>query len=274
MDYFYFNFSKTSLGLQCLFTLELLNDFFISEKYKENKSKTIKPPKYITIYSDALKLINSFENSNNLPNKKSHSNFINAASLFKTILKKVFNPREQQDIHEFIRLFLSEIQDELNPIIDKKITQSNAGQTLEANWENYLKTNTSIVDYLFSLQIKTKLQCLECKKSKEIYEICLDLSLPIVKSNETNNKKADKKTTQKESNFTIYHCLSKFFEDETINEYNCQFCKKKVKSVKNSYISKSPKILLIHLKRFKTYPRKQKISDKIEFPFERLDLKK
>lgn len=268
--------------MQCLFTLEALNDYFLSEKYKENKNKTIKPPKYINIYSDALKLISSFETQNNVPNKKTHSNFINAASLFKTILKKVFNPREQQDIHEFIRLFLSEIQDELNPILDKKSTISlnNNNSSPEVNWEQYLKTNPSIVDFLFSSQIKTKVQCLECKKTRDIFEIFLDFSLPIVKTSENNNNNSTKnkenksKIKQKEPVFNIYNCLSKFFEEEIINEYYCQYCKKTGKSKKQMSISKSPKILLIHLKRFKTYPRKQKISDKIDFPFERLDLKK
>lgn len=268
-------FFLSCLGLQCLFTLEALNDYFLSEKYKENKCKTIKPPKYINIYSDALKLINSFETNNNISTKKSHSNFVNAANLFKSILKKVFNPREQQDIHEFIRLFLSEIQDELNPIIDRKNPSSSLNQSSDGKWEAYLKNNSSIIDFLFSSQIKTKIQCLECKKTREIFEIFLDYSVPIVKSNESNNKKSDQKQySQKEPIFTIYNCLNKFFEEEIISEYKCQFCKKLVKSKKQMSISKSPKILLIHFKRFKTYPRKQKISDKIEFPFENLDIKK
>ena len=254
-----------------MFTLESMNDYFLSEKYKENKGKTIKPPKYINIYSDALKLINSFETQNNVPNKKTHSNFVNAANLFKSILKKVFNPREQQDIHEFIRLFLSEIQDELNPMLDKKNSSSIIGQTSDAKWESHLKNNPSIIDYFFSSQMKTKIQCMECKKTREIYEIFLDFSLPIVKA---EVKKNDKKTTQKEPSFNVYNCLNKFFEEEIISEYKCPFCKKTVKSKKQMSIAKSPKLLLIHFKRFKTYPRKQKISDKIEFPFERLDMKK
>ena len=252
-----------------------MNDYFLSEKYKENKGKTIKPPKYINIYSDALKLINAFESQSNAPNKKSHSNFVNAANLFKSILKKVFNPREQQDIHEFIRLFLSEIQDELNPILDKR-NSSILAQNSDGRWESHLKNNPSIIDYLFSSQMKTKIQCLECKKTREIYEIFLDFSVPIVKITETNNKKDPKKPApkEKEPQFNIYHCLNKFFEEEIIAEYKCPFCKKTVKSKKQMTISKSPKILLIHFKRFKTYPRKQKISDKIDFPFERLDMKK
>ena len=114
---------------------------------------------------------------------------------------------------------------------------------------------------------------MECKKTREIFEIFQDFSLPIVKINDAN-KKNDKKTNQKEPIFTVYNCLNKFFEDETLNEYKCNFCKKVVKSKKQMSIARSPKLLLIHFKRFKTYPRKQKISDKIEFPFERLDLKK
>jgi len=254
-----------------LFTLETLNDYFLSEKYKDNKCKTIKPPKYINIYSDALKVINSNTTSVNVSNKKNHSNFVNAASFFKSVLKKVFNPREQQDIHEFIRLFLSEIQDELNPLLDKRSSLSQIGNS-DAKWESHLKKNPSIIDTLFSSQLKTKIQCLECKKFREIYEIFLDFSVPIVKVNDQNNKKNE--PTSKEPAFSIYNCLNNFFEDEVISEYKCNFCKKIVKSKKQMSIAISPKILLIHFKRFKTFPRKQKISDKIDFPFERLEMKK
>ena len=256
-----------------MFTLETLNDYFLSEKYKDNKYKTIKPPKYINIYSDALKVINSNATSVNVSNKKNHSNFVNAANFFKSVLKKVFNPREQQDIHEFIRLFLSEIQDELNPLLDKRCSLSQIGNS-DAKWESHLKKNPSIIDTLFSSQIKTKIQCLECKRFSEIYEIFLDFSVPIVK-NEQNNKKNEKmESTPKETAFTIYNVLNKFFEDEIITEYKCNYCKKSVKSKKQMSIAISPKILLIHFKRFKTYPRKQKISDKIDFPFEHLEMRK
>ncbi len=72
----------------------------------------------------------------------------------------------------------------------------------------------------------------------------------------------------------IYHCLEKFFEEEMINEYKCNFCKKSSRSRKTMKIAKLPRVLLVHLKRFKMYPRKQKIADKIEFPIAGLDLKK
>lgn len=89
--------------------------------------------------------------------------------------------------------------------------------------------------------------------------------MPILK----NEKKKDKN-----DGGNIYNCLNKFFEDEIMNEYRCNFCKKIGKSKKSMSISKPPQILLLHLKRFKMYPRKQKLSEKIDFPLMNLDIKK
>ena len=74
--------------MQCLFSLEKLNEYFLAEEYKDRKGKAIKQPKYINVYSDALKLINSANNPE-IMNRKNHANFINAANLFKNLLKKV-----------------------------------------------------------------------------------------------------------------------------------------------------------------------------------------
>lgn len=50
--------------------------------------------------------------------------------------------------------------------------------------------------------------------------------------------------------------------------YYCDYCKKKERATKSIIISKTPKILLIHLKRFKLFPKKRiKLTDSIDFPF-------
>jgi ubiquitin carboxyl-terminal hydrolase 4/11 len=86
---------------------------------------------------------------------------------------------------------------------------------------------------------------------------------------ETPGAKADCKT--------IYDCFEFFQSPETLgedNEWYCNICKKHQRATKQMSLYKAPRILVIHLKRFKgsgSY-NKSKITDRIDFPIEDLDL--
>ena len=68
---------------------------------------------------------------------------------------------------------------------------------------------------------------------------------------------------------SLYDCLDVFFAEEDLTDfYYCDYCKKKSRATKSLIISKTPKILLLHLKRFKLFPKKRiKLTDSIDFPF-------
>ncbi len=57
-----------------------------------------------------------------------------------------------------------------------------------------------------------------------------------------------------------------------MEEYKCDKCGKTQKAVKRMLIARTPKVLVVHLKRFKVFPRKKKINDCIEFPLKCLDI--
>jgi len=69
--------------------------------------------------------------------------------------------------------------------------------------------------------------------------------------------------------------LQKLIEGETINDYECETCKKKVDISKRILLSQTPNVLIVHLQRiifnFDTF-RNDKINSLFEFPTH-LDLK-
>lgn len=73
----------------------------------------------------------------------------------------------------------------------------------------------------------------------------------------------------------MYESLQKLIEGETINNYECDKCKKKVDISKRVLISQAPNVLIVHLQRiifnFETF-RNDKINTFFEFPYQ-LDLK-
>jgi ubiquitin carboxyl-terminal hydrolase 4/11/15 len=75
---------------------------------------------------------------------------------------------------------------------------------------------------------------------------------------------------------SIYDCFSKFREPETLdrhNEWFCPKCKNHVQAEKRMEIYKLPKILIIHLKRFKISGfSREKLNVPVTFPLTNLDL--
>jgi ubiquitin C-terminal hydrolase len=167
-----------------------------------------------------------------------------------------FDPDEQHDAHEFLRFLLSGMQDEMNLSRPKKEVELTDPDT---SWAYYRKYNVSIVDELFAGQLVNRVLCTSCNHVSTTFDPFLDLSLPITPG-KTN---------------TIDDCLEAFQKEEEIKDsYVCEKCKSKSKVLKRLVVNRFPKYLVIHLKRFQTYPRKKKIIDQIGFPVETWNVKK
>lgn len=244
----YYCFINTAL--QCLLSIQKLNDYFIQEKYSQINYKTKKSFKYTYAYQSLFAEI--AKNSRN-------DSCINASN-FKKMFKKNFSPYEMHDSQEFLRFLLSEMQDEMNPPIPSKIVkkfQLADFSSVEEAWEFYQKYHPSIIDELFAGQLVSQVVCPLCEKVSNAYDPFLDLSLTITKSTGT-----------------IYECLELFCKKEAVEQYQCEGCKKKSKAYKSLKISVEPKILVVHFKRFKLYPRKMKLTEKVSYPLTELKLDK
>ena len=186
---------------------------------------------------------------------QSRSHSYHNPRMIKKLAATIFDRDDQHDSHEFMRHLLSSMQDEINPSPSKKIMTFNDP---DASWRHYKKFHFSCVDEAFAGQITSRVHCRSCGNVSMTFDPILDLSLPLTPKCKS-----------------IDDCISSFFKEEELPDtYKCEKCKRNSKALKKMRISQMPNILVLHLKRFKIYPRKKKINDYISFPVESLTLKK
>jgi len=191
-----------------------------------------------------------------------------------------FKGTEQHDSQEFLSCILDGLHEDLNvarrkskPEIEsirKRHDQETRKEeredlpldVLQDNaWKRYLDFNYSIIVTTFQGQYMSTLKCLECKKSSSTFNSLMYLSVPIP-----------------ENATSLYNCLDKYIEIEYLrgnDAWSCPRCKKKVNASKQLILSRLPRVMLIHLKRFYFQgPFKDKITKLISFPLKNLDLSK
>lgn len=226
--------------LQGLLSIGEMAQYASEEKYKSASSKN---PKFWKAMNEVV---------------VSHSKKITCTNpkAVRRISSTMFDPDEQHDAHEFLRFLVSGMQDEINLARPKKQVEINDP---DMSWAYYRKYNVSIVDDLFAGQLVNRVLCTACKYVSTTYDPFLDLSLPITPGKTVN----------------LDDCLEAFQQEEEIKDsYVCEKCKSKSKAIKRLVVNKFPRYLVIHLKRFQTYPRKRKIIDHINFQMDNWSIKK
>lgn len=131
-------------------------------------------------------------------------------------------------------------------------------------WMNYTKNSMSVITNLFTGLYKTSIVCSECNNETVRFEPFTSLTIPI----------------EDGINTTLDECVKKFVKEEEMikdNQYRCTPCNKKVDAIKYISIWDAPKVLIIHLIRFKnTWTNGQcyqtKINTHIDFPINSLDI--
>jgi len=175
-----------------------------------------------------------------------------------------FNNFKQQDAQEFLQFLLDILHEDLNncdPTLKRLPALTEEQEELRENlpmrlaaaieWENFFTYNMSIIAKNFMGQYASRLQCLVCKKTSTTYQTFSVLSLPIPV---LNKAKAD--------NISIYDCFLNFLKLETLTPsdfWKCSHCKKKQPSTKKIIITRFPRNLIIHFKRFDNNLRKSNV---------------
>jgi hypothetical protein len=148
-------------------------------------------------------------------------------------------------------------------------------------WDRYLKFNDSIITDIFGGLLQSTVQCLTCQHRSYAFDPFLDLSVPIYRDGDGTNKglfsTIRQVTNPSENRSTLEKCLEKFTAEETLegdNMVKCERCKKPRKSIKQLSIFRYPKILVVHIKRFRfnNFSR-EKLSTDVHFPMTGLDLR-
>jgi len=151
-----------------------------------------------------------------------------------------YNNFLQQDAHEFLNFLLNTVADLL------RSEEADDGTTEKPTW----------VQEIFEGIITNETRCLTCETVSCKDEPFLDLSVDI------------------EQNTSLNHCLRSFSSTETLmgaQKYFCEACCSKQEAQKRMRIKKQPKILALHLKRFKYIEndnRYKKLTYRVVFPLE------
>ncbi|KAI8940125.1 hypothetical protein NX059_003838 [Plenodomus lindquistii] len=178
---------------------------------------------------------------------------------------EMFRTPMHQDAHEFLNLLLNEVVENVEQYSRSRITdvsESDANGTTITSGEVVVrdtptptKSNSGWVHELFEGTLTSETRCLTCENTSQRDEIFLDLSVDL------------------EQHSSVTSCLRKFSEEEMLcerNKFHCDNCGGLQEAEKRMKIKRLPKILALHLKRFKyteDLQRLQKLFHRVVYPF-------
>jgi len=239
---------------------------------------------YIYNFEFEKVLLNKINNSDTLINeyiiyelhrlfKKSidNNNLTITPTTFKNLIglkNDMWNEYNHQDSQEFFNFLIYQIKEEVGlktPYINKKNYEQN--KTINESINNIIATNALTTylspDYseltdLFNGLYENTCMCICCKSKNIKFEPFLTLAIDIDKT---------------DSQTDIYKCLDNLCSEQQLDNDNkliCGFCGLSNKAYKKTLLWKTPKILVIHIKRFEITT--QKITTNVIYPIKNLDI--
>ena len=188
-------------------------------------------------------------------------------SRFLEILKRdneMFRTAMHQDAHEFLNLLLNDVVENVE-IHSKKLEEDKGtnSSTAKSGFELALANampkvtskNTGWVHELFEGILTSETKCLTCENISQRDEAFLDLSVDL------------------DEHTSVTSCLRKYSEEEMLcerNKFHCDNCGGLQEAEKRMKIKRLPKILALHLKRFKyteDLQRLQKLFHRVVYPY-------
>lgn len=189
---------------------------------------------------------------------------------FLEILRKeneMFRSAMHQDAHEFLNLLLNQVVDnvdaysrlspQLNGTINGSAEPDMAGAMAAFSKASNMAgmNGTGWVHDLFEGLLTSETRCLTCENTSQRDEAFMDLSVDL------------------EQHSSVTSCLRKFSEEEMLcerNKFHCDNCGGLQEAEKRMKIKRLPKILALHLKRFKyteDLQRLQKLFHRVVYPY-------
>ncbi|KAL7119384.1 hypothetical protein ACP275_02G060100 [Erythranthe tilingii] len=171
----------------------------------------------------------------------------------------VFRGYMHQDAHEFLNFLLNQLVEILEKVPHKVKGEDVPNGPCNGGQVNGLVKQEPPITWVhntFQGILTNETRCLRCETVTARDEIFLDLSIDI------------------EQNSSITSCLKNFSSTETLNandKFFCDKCSSLQEAQKWMRIKKPPRILVIHLKRFKFMEqlnRHKKLSYRVVFPLE------
>ena len=207
---------------------------------------------------------------------RSRTGIISPIKLLETLRKEneMFRSAMHQDAHEFLNLLLNAVVEEIEKH-EKKIEATKENENQNGTNENaeeedpetgrisfpslpMEKTGTPQsrwLQELFEGTLTSETRCLTCETISQRDEPFLDLSVDL------------------EQHSSVTSCLRRFSEEEMLcerNKFHCDNCGGLQEAEKRMKIKRLPKILALHLKRFKyteDLQRLQKLFHRVVYPY-------
>lgn len=182
-------------------------------------------------------------------------------SRFLEVLRKeneMFRSLMHQDAHEFLNLLLNEVVANVEVNAKKLVSERDPKVSDDAHISKdgvRTPSNTGWVHELFEGTLTSETKCLTCENVSQRDEVFLDLSVDL------------------DQHSSVTSCLRKFSEEEMLcerNKFHCDRCGDLQEAEKRMKIKRLPKILALHLKRFKyteDLQRLQKLFHRIVYPY-------
>nr|KAF6503374.1 hypothetical protein HJG59_019299 [Molossus molossus] len=172
-------------------------------------------------------------------------------------LYPAFTKKTQQDAQEFLIYVLNELHESLKKYHRRRSCEK---ESIPRCCRKAIASESSIVTRLFEGQLNYSIMCLKCENCTYRNEVFTVLSIPI----------------PSQYKCSLQDCLQCFFQQDTLtwnNQIHCSFCETKQEAAVRASISKAPKIMIFHLKRFDILgTMKRKLRTDIHYPLTNLDL--
>ncbi|THC99368.1 hypothetical protein EYZ11_001180 [Aspergillus tanneri] len=175
---------------------------------------------------------------------------------------EMFRSAMHQDAHEFLNLLLNEVvsnveEEALKQPVQRSVPPAESVESSDLSTGSGSKTpnTTRWVHELFEGTLTSETQCLTCEKVSQRDEVFLDLSVDL------------------EQHSSVTSCLRKFSAEEMLcerNKFHCDNCGGLQEAEKRMKIKRLPRILALHLKRFKyteDLQRLQKLFHRVVYPY-------
>ncbi|KAL5121231.1 hypothetical protein ACEQ8H_000699 [Pleosporales sp. CAS-2024a] len=182
---------------------------------------------------------------------------------------EMFRTPMHQDAHEFLNLLLNQVVENVEQFSKSRVTEARKPPQSAENGLTVVsgapvvpdrsstvsQINTGWVHELFEGTLTSETRCLTCENTSQRDEAFLDLSVDL------------------EQHSSVTSCLRKFSEEEMLcerNKFHCDNCGGLQEAEKRMKIKRLPKILALHLKRFKyteDLQRLQKLFHRVVYPF-------
>lgn len=251
--------------VQCLLGTHELTNIFLNDSYEKHINMNSRLGSKGVLAKYFAKLTHSmYQNASHKVNEKGKPVQPMQFKMACGSVNSLFRESGQQDCQEFCQFLLDGLHEDLNqcggnpPLkglsdeAEKMREKLSLRIASSIEWERYLTTDFSVIVDLFQGQYASQLMCQVCGLTSTTYQPFSVLSVPVPRVKSCN----------------ILDCFKEFTKVEKLEvdeQWSCPRCKKKQPSTKKLTITRLPRNLIVHLKRFDNMLNKNNVF--VKYPF-------